>query len=507
MRTWLAAIAVVFASSPLAWCAEDASSLQKALSSVTTGDLRKHVDALADDTFEGREAGSRGGRAASGYLGKEFQRLGLRGAGDRGGYYQVFGAGYRNILGWIEGSDPALKNEYILVGAHYDHVGYGTSQNSYGPTGYIHNGADDNASGAAALLEIAEGIVTSGLKPRRSILFVLWDAEEKGLLGSKHWVGSPTVPLNQIRLVVNTDMLGRMRKNRLEVGGSRTGFGLRRLISSQNEGTDIWLDFPWELQDNSDHWPFYERRIPVLMMHTGLHDDYHRPSDDAERLNVVGLHQATQFMVRMVMAMADADSLPKFRSLGGETDDGRAAFERPAAPLPGRLGLRWDEGAAAGSGVKVAAVTPGGAAMKAGLRAGDRILTWDGQAVADGNQLRSLVLAAERPVQVGIERDGQPQPQPLTITLDGKPVRVGIAWRSDEAEPGTVLINRVVPGSQADLAGLRVRDRVYQIGGANFTNEQDFLARLQAAEGPLELVYERAGRLGTATLQLPPLPR
>jgi hypothetical protein len=410
-------------------------------------------------------------------------------------------------LGWIEGSDPALKNEYILVGAHYDHVGYGTSQNSYGPTGYIHNGADDNASGAAALLEIAEGIVTSGLKPKRSILFVLWDAEEKGLLGSKHWASSPTLPLNQIRLVINTDMLGRMQKNRLEVGGTRTGVGLRRLISSQNEGTDFWVDFPWELQDNSDHWPFYERRIPVLMVHTGLHDDYHRPSDDAEKLNVTGLHQATQFLVRLVMTAADADTLPKFRSPGGETDDRKLEVERPAAPLPGRLGVRWDEGAAAGSGVKVAAVTPGGAALKAGLRAGDRILTWDGQAVADGNQLRALVLAAERPVQIGIERDGQAQPQPLTVTLDGKPVRVGIAWRSDEAEPGTVLLNRVVPGSPADRAGLRVRDRIYQIGGANFTNEQDFLARLQAAAGPLELVYERAGRLGTATLELPPLPQ
>lgn len=502
--TLWSAVVVALLTSSAASAAEEASSLQAALSSVTEGDLRKHVDALADDTFEGREAGSRGGRASSIYLGKEFQRLGLRGAGDRGGYYQVFGAGYRNILGWIEGSDPQLKGEYILVGAHYDHVGYGTSQNSYGPTGYIHNGADDNASGAAALVEIAEGIVNSGLKPRRSILFVLWDAEEKGLLGSKHWISAPTAPLDKIRLAINTDMLGRMRRNRLEVAGTRTGAGLRRLISGQNEGFDLWIDFTWELKDNSDHWPFYERRIPVLMMHTGLHDDYHRPSDDAEKVNVAGLRQATQLMVRTVIALADAEQLPRFRSASNsENEQDQKVVERPAAPLPGRLGLRWDDNDKSGPGVRVAAVTPGGAAARAGLRAGDRLLTWNELPVESGDQLRSLVLVAESPLPVGIAREGAAQPQTVSITLAGKPVRVGIAWRTDDAEPGAVILTRVVPGSPADKAGLRVQDRIYQAGGGDFADEREFIARLQGAKGPLEVVYERAGKFGTTTLLLP----
>ncbi len=500
----LGSAALCLALAAAASAAEEASSLQAALSSVTEADLRKHVGALADDTFEGREAGSSGGRAASIYLGKEFQRFGLRGAGDRGGYYQVFGAGYRNILGWIEGSDPQLKKEYVLVGAHYDHVGYGSSQNSYGPTGYIHNGADDNASGSAALLEIAEGIATSGLKPRRSILFALWDAEEKGLLGSKHWVGAPTIPFGQIRLVINTDMLGRMRRNRLEVAGTRSAAGLRRAISSQNEGTDLWLDFTWELKDNSDHWPFYERRIPILMMHTGLHDDYHRPSDDAEKVNVDGLRQASQFMVRVVMALADANELPKFRPAAtAENEHRQREVEQPAAPLPGRLGLRWDEQEKDGQGVRVAAVTPGAAAAQAGLRAGDRILTWNDLPVLNGDQLRSLALSSENPVIVGVARAGQEQPQPVTVNLGGKPVRVGIAWRTDDAEPGAVILNRVAPGSPADKAGLRVHDRIYQLAGNNFADEREFITRLQEAAGPVEVVYERFGKLGTVTMQLP----
>ena len=158
--------------------AVEAAKLAKAVESVTTDELRKHVEFLADDTLEGREAGSRGGQAAATYLTKEFARQGLGTAGENQSYFQGFNGSCRNILGMLEGSDPKLKEQVILLGAHYDHVGYGRRGNSYGPFGYIHNGADDNASGVSGLLEIIDAIKQLPQPPKRSILFVLWDAEE-----------------------------------------------------------------------------------------------------------------------------------------------------------------------------------------------------------------------------------------------------------------------------------------------------------------------------------------
>ncbi len=178
----------------------------------------------------------------------------------------------------LEGSDPDLKRDCILVGAHYDHVGYGTRRNSRGPWGYIHNGADDNASGVSGVLELAQAVTLLDSPPKRSILFALWDGEEKGLLGSKHWAAHPTVPLQDVVMAFNVDMIGRLRGNSVHVFGTRTARGLRRWASEANQLTDLLIDFSWELKANSDQFSFVERRIPTLMLHTGLHDEWHRPS-------------------------------------------------------------------------------------------------------------------------------------------------------------------------------------------------------------------------------------
>ena len=221
----------VFACSafaPIALAA-DASSTTAALESITPDDAQGFVNALADDSLEGRETGTRGGRAAGAYLGQQFQRLKLRGGAADGGYYQPFGSNSRNLLGWIEGSDPELKKQYVMVTAHYDHVGYGKSSNSYGPLGQIHNGADDNASGDAGILEVAKAFNQLPSPPKRSVLFALWDAEEEGLLGSKYWIAHPTVPLANVAAVINVDMIGRLRNNRVIVYGGRSSYGWRQL--------------------------------------------------------------------------------------------------------------------------------------------------------------------------------------------------------------------------------------------------------------------------------------
>src|SRR5262245_44029632 len=229
-----AAVVAVFAG-PALCAAADRVAAKAAVASITKDELKTYVDVLADDTFEGRETGSRGGRAAGNYVLKAFEKLGLKPAGEEGTYLQSFGSASRNILGLVEGSDPQLKNQFIVIGAHYDHVGYGRANNSYGPWGYIHNGADDNASGVAGLLEIADALKRLQEPPRRSILLACWDGEEAGLLGSRHWISRPTVALVRVAAALNLDMIGRMQNGKLEVLGSRTASGLRRLVGGAEQ--------------------------------------------------------------------------------------------------------------------------------------------------------------------------------------------------------------------------------------------------------------------------------
>src|SRR5947208_11154718 len=146
--------------------AADRAALATAAASITKDELKTYVDVLADDTLEGRETGSRGARAAANYVFKAFEKLGAAPAGDGGTYFQSFNASSRNVLSIVEGSDPRLKDQTIVIGAHYDHVGYGSSRNSYGPIGYIHNGADDNASGVAGLLEVLDAVKHLSEAPR-----------------------------------------------------------------------------------------------------------------------------------------------------------------------------------------------------------------------------------------------------------------------------------------------------------------------------------------------------
>ncbi|HEX7447240.1 MAG TPA: M20/M25/M40 family metallo-hydrolase [Pirellulales bacterium] len=475
------------------------------MSSISAADLRRHVEVLANDTFEGREAGSRGGHAAAHYLGREFQKHRLAGGASARSYYQTFGAGYRNILGLLEGGDPQSKRELIVVSAHYDHVGYGNEQNSFGPTGYIHNGADDNASGAAALMELVEAFSQLEPRPARSILFALWDGEEKGLLGSEHWVAHPTWPLAQVRVMINLDMVGRLRQEKIELYGGRTSAGLRRLVSTSNTTANLLFDFSWTMREDSDHYSFYKRGVPVLMFHTGLHGDYHRPSDDVEKLNFTGMQRVTQMLFTLIRQLADEPQLAAFRTAArGESASVQQVRERPLPPLPGRLGVAWDSAdERLGRGLRVVHVAAQSAAARAGIRPGDRILKFAGREVRDGKAFRSWVLAAPSPASIAIARGGASQPIELPVQLAGQPLRLGISWRVDDAEPGVVVLSRVVPDSPAAKAGLRVNDRLYEVAGQRFANDAEFRQLVaKPVIDSLELLSERQGRLQTVRLEL-----
>lgn len=483
--------------------AAEKSAVLAAASTITAKESKTHVDVLADDSFEGREANSRGGRAAGGYLVEELRKLGLKGLGDDGSFFQSY-AGGRNILAYLEGSDPKLKKQYVMLGAHYDHVGYGSRSNSFGPTGYIHNGADDNASGVAGLLEIIGAYTALPQPPQRSVVFALWDGEEKGLLGSKHWLSSPTIPTSSVVLYINLDMIGRMRNSRVEVYGTRTSYGLRSLVSRQNTAANLQLDFTWEMKDNSDHYPFYERGIPSMMFHTGLHENYHRPSDDAHLINNDGIEQLARLVFNFSYDVADSDRKLGFRGESRREDPAaRRAFERTIGQPGPRLGVQWQTPAAGESGVTLIKVTRGLPGDLAGLKTGDRLLKFNGEPVTGDMSLRMAVLLAQPEVTVEVQREGEEQPLTLPIKLAGSPLRLGIGWRDDPADPSTAMLTQVVYGSPAYAAGLRERDRIYEIGGRTFQTTDDFLKLATTLPAPVEVVAERAGVLQRFTIELP----
>lgn len=504
-RTALAGLIVQMAGALVAAEVNGLAAVHAAAASIRFDDLKRHVATLADDTFEGREAGSRGGRAAGIYLGRHYQQHALQGGGEQG-YYQSFGPNYSNILGRLDGDDPILSREVIVVSAHYDHVGYGTSQNSHGPTGYIHNGADDNASGVAGLLELIEAFAQLPAPPRRTILFALWDGEEKGLLGSKHWVSRPTVPLSDVACMVNVDMIGRLRGDTVEIIGTRTAHGFRRLIGMANRDTNLLLDCTWEMVDNSDHYPFYQRNIPVLMLHTGLHADYHRPSDDVERIEFDGMERVTRLMFQTVYALANQDTRPSYRMAArSEGLTTQQALERSPAPVPPRLGVRLERSGGLTPSVRVTSVDPHSSAERAGIVAGDELLAFAGRPISDVATLRKLIWSVTSPVTVVVRHAGAQEPTTIEVPLAGSPVRLGITWRVDEAEPGAVILTRVIPGTPAGEAGLLPNDRVYQVNGQDFADQGQFRGLLDASHGLVELLYERQGRIAQARVELSPV--
>lgn len=478
--------------------AVEAADLAAALDSITTEELKGHVDVLADDTFEGRQAGSRGGYAAANYLAKAFETAGLAPEGDSGSYFHGFNGNCRNILGLLEGSDPQLKHQVIAIGAHYDHVGYGRAGNSYGPIGYIHNGADDNASGTAAILEMIDAARRLPARPKRSLLFALWDAEEDGLIGSKHWTARPTIDLARVKFYINLDMVGRLKDDRLEVYGTRTLAGSRRLVSEENRDTKLALDFDWRIKADSDHYSFASRSIPFLMIHTGLHENYHRPSDDAHLINHDGIRRVSRLVLQSALRLADSQDVGQFRvHARSETSQHRDLLEQSQLPQQPRFGLPWQREPEGERRIVFLAPTPGSAAEAAGIRGGDRLVTYEGAEVTDEHQFRLALFMAGGPKKFVVQRAGAVEPLDITIEPRGTPIRVGITWREDPAEPGTVLLTQVVAGSAADAAGLKVRDRIYSVGDHRFADTEEFGRLINALPTPLAMLVERQGRLET----------
>ncbi|MDH3290033.1 MAG: M28 family peptidase [Gemmatimonadota bacterium] len=289
-----------------------------------TGDaLVAHATYLADDSLYGRPAGWLDELTAAEYIANEFRRFGLEPLvpeflqpfwiGDQ----PVAGAPIRQTRPWSQnviGSIPgrgALAQEWVIVGAHYDHVGWAVGPDS---VLRIFNGADDNASGTAAMLEIArylaEYVARAGLggAERRSVMFHAYGAEEIGLRGSEFYCANPIVPLEAVAAMVNLDMVGRLRDDLLTVGLSTTAsFWPVKLAAANRDGLTFALED--KFVGRSDHYCFYRAGRPAIHLFTGLHPEYHTPSDDVHLLNVEGLRQVTELAAQMVLDLITARDL------------------------------------------------------------------------------------------------------------------------------------------------------------------------------------------------------
>ncbi len=311
-----------------------------------------------------------------------------------------------NWIAMIEGTDPVLKDEYIVVGAHYDHLGTGgTGSSSRRPdTVAVHNGADDNASGVSAMLEIAGKLKKEQGLLRRSVVFVAFGAEEMGLLGSKYFVNHSPVALTQLNAMINLDMVGRLDTLKgIQIGGTGTSLEADSLIRLSNNPVPFRLSLSPEGSGPSDHSSFYGKNIPVFFITTGAHTDYHTPDDDIDRINFQGLEAVTEFAYRLVLGIDKEPGKLTFREAGPrETPTANYRFKVT-------LGFMPDFSAGDIEGVRVDFVTKGKAAERGGIKNGDIITAIDGLAVKNiyDYMYRLSKLSKNQIISVELLRNGQ----------------------------------------------------------------------------------------------------
>lgn len=395
--------------------------------------LRSSITYLASDKLDGRRTGSAGALAAAGFIAGEFGKIGLQPGVSFTAqnvdsskprklsrtFLQKFPAilaadrdkpetdrravdGY-NVVGILPGTDALLKDEAIVVGAHFDHLGHGGGDSLQANSTEIHHGADDNASGVAALLELAK-MFAAEKKNRRTIIFVAFGGEEEGLLGSKFYLNNPSLPLEKTVAMFNLDMVGRLKDNKLTIGGTGTASEWKTLIETKNVAagnapqpqivnaasmknapaiqTETSANFPlFSLTLNedgfgpSDHSSFYSKQIPVLFFFTGIHEDYHKPSDTADKINYEGLKQVASFVGTLVKAVDANQKRPTYAvAKSSNSEMGRRGFNVSLGTIPS-----YSE--AGNDGLVIDGVREDSPAAKAGLKAGDKIVGLAGKEV------------------------------------------------------------------------------------------------------------------------------
>jgi hypothetical protein len=285
----------------------------------------------------------------------------------------------RNVVMLLPGEDKQLKNEYIIIGAHFDHLGMGGpgSPSRSPDTIGIHHGADDNASGIAMMLELAEKFAMTKGSHKRSIICIAFTGEEEGLLGSKHFTDEPGIDLSKVNAMINLDMVGRLNDtSKLQISGVGTATGLKDLIYSKSDTSVIKLTMSDEGYGPSDHSSFYGKNIPVLFYFTGAHIDYHTPSDTYDKINYNGMVKIAKLIFNVAEELASSTSRLQFKESGPKSETVR--YRRGKGVT---LGIMPDFAGVVKNGLRADAVDPGKPAALGGMLKGDIITFINGKPV------------------------------------------------------------------------------------------------------------------------------
>jgi hypothetical protein len=388
------------------------------LPEISDEDVLTHITFLASEEMRGREAGTAEEAVAANYIADLFRSYGLDPAGEEGTYFQEYTINTsvlnnphasasdtsseqrlsKNVAGLLQGTSDS--DEVIIIGAHYDHLGmgeFGSLSSSEKPR--IHNGADDNASGTAGVLELAEYFAAN--RPETDILFLAFSGEEMGLLGSQYFVENPTVDLENVLAMINMDMVGRMSNERLMIFGVATSDDWESILTEANADS-LDLDLVPDGTGASDHTSFYYKDIPVLHYFTDTHADYHRPSDDTEWINAEGEEQLLSHLVRVINQLDELDKEQlAFTEAPGEQQR-NMTMDGPT------LGVLPDYGYD-GEGFRITGVSEGRAADNAGLEGGDVITNIGGMDIADIYKYMEALneLEVGQSTMVTVLRDGE----------------------------------------------------------------------------------------------------
>ena len=354
--------------------------------------IRRDIAYLANDALEGRLTGTPGNDSAAAYIARRYTSLGLTPL--TVGYLQPFDAlsaeeahsgrieprHSENVVALLRGSDPILRNEYVVIGAHFDHLGRSTTY-AQDPEAKdaIRNGADDNASGTAAVMELAR--ILAANPPRRSVIFANFSGEELGLLGSQWFVAHPLVPLDRVVAMINFDMVGRLKNDKLIVYGTSTATELKPLLDSANaalDGGSLHVNGIGDGFGPSDQSSFYAKDIPVLHFFTDQHEDYHRATDDVEKINAGGEARVVSLALHVVRDIADRPSHLTFVRVAAPA---RTGMNREGSQT--YLGSVPDMSATDVVGLKLMGVRPDSPADKGGLKTGDVVVEFGGVQVKD----------------------------------------------------------------------------------------------------------------------------